>query len=162
MADHIFSSAPAVIIIGEDRHVMTSRHFIAVGIAAHSAGQHNPRTVIISKSNRSFDRPCRQNRLFRINAIHDLPWGIAGFAFMLAHPFQRAINAVVKRTENRGACHHAHIVHAVQLSCRFLGPSRCALAVNLILFGIQPSAHDKIFISDDHAQACTASGQSCH
>ena len=78
---------------------------------------------------------------------------------MVGHPFNGAIDAMVKRTNDSGAGHQPDIGNAGQFSGHLRCPfGSCGVADRNGL-GVQPPARQKIFVGNDHPRTRSASGQ---
>ena len=146
----IGGGAVAVVIVGENRHALVGRDAVAVRIGADRRPQHNAGAVVVFKCNGAFNRPRCQHCALGINAPQNLArFAGIGYGHVVADPFHRAVNSVIKRADHSRAHHQAHVWQACQFSDSARSPNRARIIANAKRLGIQPPTKGEIFICED-------------
>ena len=94
----------AVVIVGENRHILRRAGSPAVHIAAQGRPQHDAGAVVVFECDGPFGGPGAQQTAFGVDAPERLARFAGGrFAKVVRYPFQRAVNAVIHGPDDRRA-----------------------------------------------------------
>src|SRR5579863_814204 len=114
---------PTVIIICEDKNLSTHRHRKAVSVRTRSGRHHDSRTIVTTEHNWALDGAGSEHRSLR----HDSPKALPRLmgrrdGYMVRHPLECAVNAIIVTTENGCPRHQAHILKLGKLGNHGLRP----------------------------------------
>ena len=142
---------------------VTRPHAIAIDVAAHGAGEHHTRTVVIAEHDGALDAAGGQHGPLG----EDAPGALARlegrrFGIVISHALDRDEGLLVVAAEQRCTAENADVGQALKLGLDRVEPMQRVLAVDLLPVVEQAAAEAEILLDQQHACARTSGGQRRH
>ena len=153
---------PRRIGIGKQRHPLPRHYAVAVEVAPHPRGHHDPRPVIILKRHAALQRPRRQHRMARHDPPETLARQVRTGRFVQANPLQRAVGAVVIGPGHRRPHHDPHVRQRLQFGHHRANPLRRRQPAHDPAIGQQPPADVVAFLRQNDIRPGPPGGQGRH